>query len=141
MTSQLTQTAEWQTWSQMKKRCHSPAAEYAPRGIVVCDRWRESFVAFLEDMGPRPAPEYSLDRIDNDGNYEPGNCRWATRDQQHMNRRVTIWVTMDERTQTLRDWAVELGISYQAAWRRWERRGSLTGTRAHVRVKVRSDKR
>lgn len=84
-------TPEHNAWNAMKARClnpsHSAFANYGGRGITVCDAWRESFVRFLQDMGPRPSAEHSLDRIDNDGNYQPGNCRWATRGQQNANTR------------------------------------------------------
>jgi hypothetical protein len=77
-------------WAQVIQRCTNPKSSawkwYGARGITVCDRWRYSFSAFLEDMGERPEG-LSIDRIDNDGNYEPGNCRWATKSQQNANRR------------------------------------------------------
>lgn len=85
-------TPEYSCWTSMIRRCSVEEdlryKDYGARGISVCERWRDSFPAFLEDMGPRPSPKHSLDRIDNDGNYEPGNCRWALWHEQMANRRA-----------------------------------------------------
>lgn len=102
-------------WSGMKSRCYNknePAYKnYGGRGIRMCDRWRNSFEAFLEDVGERPGPEYSIDRIDNDGNYEPGNVRWVTDKQQANNKRNNRILEHDGRSLTVAQWAKETGIS------------------------------
>jgi len=84
---------EYKVWSEMKQRCYNRNKEryprYGGRGITVCDRWRNSFTALYEDMGPRPTSKHQLDRIDNDGNYEPGNCRWVTQLENSRNKSST----------------------------------------------------
>lgn len=79
-------------WAGMLTRCynakHNTFPRYGGRGITVCDRWRQDFAAFAEDMGPRPSTSHSIDRIDGTGNYEPGNCRWATNAEQVANKRA-----------------------------------------------------
>lgn len=87
-------TSEYSTWLTMKKRCLYPKAtgyhKYGGRGITVCQSWLESFENFLNDMGIKPSPSHSLDRINNDGNYEPSNCRWATPAEQSANTRRSV---------------------------------------------------
>jgi len=92
----------------MINRCENPKCEtfahYGGRGIAVCLRWRESFAAFLADMGPKPSPKHSIDRIDGDGNYEPGNCRWATQTQQARNTKTNCRLTARGETKCLAEW-------------------------------------
>lgn len=84
-------SAEYTAWRGMYARCYNPKhksfSDYGGRGITICQQWRESFEAFFADVGLRPDPKRSLDRIDPDGNYEPGNVRWATWSEQRMNQR------------------------------------------------------
>lgn len=98
------------SWSHMLARCAAHPS-YTSRGIKVCDRWL-SFENFLSDMGERP-PGTSLDRVDNERGYEPGNCRWATPKQQQNNTRRNIRVTHNGETKTVRQWADALGVPYQ----------------------------
>lgn len=83
-------------WAHMLQRCSNPKTSryhrYGGRGIKVCDRWH-NFLDFYSDMGQRPSPKHTIDRIDNDGNYEPGNCRWATKREQNHNKAVNRYVT------------------------------------------------
>lgn len=84
-------TPTWKSWMCMIERCYdvrnASYPQYGARGITVCDRWRDSFVNFLEDMGERPSREYQIDRRDPDGDYEPGNCRWLTRTENNARRK------------------------------------------------------
>lgn len=111
--SGYSKTPTYSSWASAVSRCTNPWApsfsRYGARGVTVCERWR-SFEAFLADMGPRPEGT-SLDRIDNDGNYEPGNCRWATRSEQQNNRRCNRVLRCDGRDQTITEWAREMGVS------------------------------
>lgn len=108
-------TAEYQTWERMKNRCHNANATHYPyyggRGIVVCDRWRDDFSAFLADMGRRPSASHSIDRIDNDGPYSPENCRWATRSEQMRNNRNTRWVEFNGERRTVSEWSAITGLN------------------------------
>lgn len=85
------ETTEYRAWHSMISRCENPAVpkykHYGARGIRVCDEWRKSYPAFLAHLGRKPSPDHSLDRIDNDGNYEPGNVKWSTREEQRNNQR------------------------------------------------------
>lgn len=107
-------TRTYNCWKSMRQRCVNPKSRsypyYGGRGIRVCDRWN-SFEAFLEDMGEMP-DGMSLDRINVDGNYEPDNCRWATRTEQMNNRRNNRMVEFEGERLTLADWARRIGVKY-----------------------------
>ncbi len=109
-----TKTPEYRAWQDAKARCHNPKcpsyANYGARGIAMCARWLHSFASFLADVGPRPSDRHSLDRIDNDGNYEPGNCRWSTATQQLRNTRRTLWTEYEGRAVTIAELSQRFGI-------------------------------
>jgi hypothetical protein len=113
-TSAHRESIEYRIWSGMIARCERVNEEtyrnYGGRGISVCDRWRESFQSFLEDMGRRPSSNHSLDRIDVNGNYEPSNCRWATWKQQQRNKRNNRIITAQGQRKTMAEWAEITGI-------------------------------
>jgi len=121
----MTDTVEYQIWCAIKARCHNPNhrsySNYGGRGITICASWDKSFAAFIEDVGFRPGPEYSLDRIDNSGPYAPGNVRWATSFEQGSNKRNNLWLTYQGKTQTLTQWAREFGIHVSTVINRYRR--------------------
>ncbi len=107
------QTAEHRAWSSMVCRCTVPTTTnykfYGGRGIAVCERWA-TYENFLADMGRKPTPSHSLDRIDPGGNYEPGNCRWATHIEQCRNRRSTRWIELDGERLSMAAWGQRSGV-------------------------------
>lgn len=127
-----TKTPLWRAYFAMKGRCyqtiHKDYPNYGGRGIVVCDRWlfgagdKTGIELFMEDMGERPTAEHTLDRINTNGNYEPSNCRWATRQEQVNNRRCTIWVEGF----TLRDIADANGLQFGCVKGRYYQEGART---------------
>lgn len=112
----------YNTHQLMIRRCektqHPDYYLYGGRGIKVCDRWRNSFEAFHEDMGDPPSEKHSIDRIDSNGNYEPGNCRWATAIEQANNTRTARCYTYAGKTLSITRWAKELGIDRNTLTRR-----------------------
>lgn len=109
-------TPTWESWRAMNERCRNPRhrcyENYGARGISVCDRWRDSYENFLADMGERPSRSHSIDRYpDMNGNYEPGNCRWATSREQNRNRRSSRRLTIDGKTMCVVEWAEAVGVN------------------------------
>lgn len=111
----LSKTPEHGIWRGMKARCHNPNGHdyerYGGRGIKVCDQWHNSFSAFYADMGPRPTPEHSIERINNAGDYEPGNCKWATINEQGCNKRNNRRLELNGKSLTVSQWCRLLGFS------------------------------
>lgn len=108
-------SAEYFVWVEMRCRCsntlHRNWMHYGGRGITVCERWQSSFANFITDMGERPSSQHSLDRYpDNNGNYEPGNCRWATQTQQTRNCRKNRILTLNGESHCIAEWAELLQI-------------------------------
>lgn len=117
---------EYRIWTHIKERCYNPNSmafkDYGARGIAVCARWKNSYAEFLKDMGRCPQG-LQIDRIDNSGNYEPGNCRWADRFIQSDNRRSVIHITHSGIRLNLKAWSRKLGIPYLRLYGRYVLRG------------------
>lgn len=124
-----TNTAEYRSWAAMKIRCLVPTDEaykdYGGRGIKICERWLHSFENFFEDMGKRPTMSHTLDRFPNkNGNYEPSNCRWATKKEQAENRRSNKWYDYDGKKMIQKDWARYFNIDVRQFHKRIKRIGA-----------------
>lgn len=117
-------TPTYKSWASMISRCTNPNLPYfkyyGGRGIAVCDRWL-TFSNFVCDMGARPIGT-TLDRINPDGDYFPGNCQWATKTEQQRNRRNTIRLSHNGQSLTLKEWSLELGMSYEALRSRYKKK-------------------
>ncbi len=118
-------TKEYIAWLGMKSRCYYPQGKYyknyGGRGITVCGRWLDSYLDFLADVGRAPSPAHTLDRKDNNGNYEPSNVRWATRAQQSNNTRRNHLIRIGDKRLILQEWANESGIDRRVISRRLKR--------------------
>ncbi len=125
----LSESQEFKIWTGMLTRCYNKNsksyATYGGNGIEVCDRWKKSFENFLSDMGKRPSKQHSIDRINNEGNYTPENCRWATQKEQANNKSNNVKITIDGVTKTLSDWSREFSVNVQAS--SFRRAQGLTG--------------
>ena len=110
----MSDSSEYTSWEGMKRRCFNPNhkrySDWGGRGITVCDRWKNSFENFFADMGLKPTSKHSIDRIDNDGDYCPDNCRWATKEQQVNNRKNNRLITIDGVTLNVKQWEKEKGF-------------------------------
>jgi hypothetical protein len=105
-------TPEYRIWRSMRERCRlRPHPRYGGRGIDVCDRWFNSFADFIADMGQRPTPKHTLERINGEGHYEPNNCKWATWIQQNNNKTGIRKVTINGEADTIANWCRRLGIN------------------------------
>ena len=132
----LTQTPEYSAWAHMKSRCQNKNNQdysiYGGRGITVSDSWADSFENFLSDMGKKPEGMFSIDRIDTNGNYEAGNCRWADNHTQSRNKRNNRFLSVDGVRMCLQDWATHLGINSSSLIERlnkWPTQKALTTTK------------
>lgn len=122
-TSNGTRQREYIAWSSMFERCNNPNCKdyhnYGGRGIRICSRWSDSFIDFLSDMGPKPTSKHSLDRFPNkNGDYEPGNCRWATQIQQTNNIRKNRILVLNGESHTMSEWSRKIGLGVASLWHR-----------------------
>lgn len=115
---------EYRAWAGLKNRClnknNQKYSSYGGRGIRICDRWEKDFQAFFDDMGKKPSSKHSIDRIDNEGDYSPENCRWATAEQQSRNRRSNRLIEYEGEIKTLAEWADLLKINRTVLYARFK---------------------
>ena len=138
-----TNPREYSSWAQMKNRCNNPKdpnyKRYGGRGISICSEWNSlhGFKQFYIDMGPRPQGK-TLDRINNDGNYEPSNCKWSTRLEQANNTRTNYYLAIDGVTRTLAQWTRYFGVDKKIVYRRrtagWPDKQLFTPKRKKMRM-------
>jgi hypothetical protein len=119
----MSESSEYSSWASMKSRCYSKSnrwyKNYGGRGIEVCEEWKNSFISFLRDMGNKPDDSYSIERIDVNGNYEPKNCKWANRFEQDRNKTTNIFITYNNVTKIITDWAKEYNMYPQTLKERY----------------------
>lgn len=122
MTHGMKGTQEYKAWQSMRQRCENPKdsnyKDYGARGIKVCRQWKD-FSVFIRDMGLKPSPSYTLDRVDNDSGYFKTNCRWATCQEQSNNRRRTVFMQCHGETLPLAEWSRKTGVPYGVLWQRY----------------------
>ena len=121
----MSKIAEYNTWIHLKQRCSNPMNKnyhrYGGRGITVCERWFSSFAHFFTDLGPKPSPNHSIERIDNNGNYSPENTRWGNATDQANNTRRNTVIEFRGETKTLPEWCRLLNLNYDATRQRINR--------------------
>ncbi len=107
---------EYKAWNNLKTRCYNPNTNnwhrYGGRGIIVCEKWL-NFEGFLEDMGRKPSPLHSIDRIDNNGDYCKENCKWSTKEEQVRNRGTNVYLEYKGNKMIIKDIAKEVGLNFQ----------------------------
>ena len=143
-THKLSKTLEYSSWCSIKERCYNKNSKhycnYGGRGILMSDEWFNSPEQFIKDMGLKPSKEYSIERIDNNGNYCKENCKWATRKEQQNNRRVTIKVYYNNEIKSLIDWCEDLNINYKMVESRirrgWDYKKALETPQKHETKKL-----
>lgn len=146
LTHGLTKSPEYWIWRSMKARCFNPKTHsyksYGGRGITVCKKWVNSFENFYKDIGPRPNSTYQIDRINNNGNYSPKNCRWVTASENSSNRRTSKMITFNGKTLSATEWAKRIGMNRGGITKRlqkgWPLKKALTTPplARHLRIKV-----
>jgi hypothetical protein len=123
---------EYSIWQLAKDRCYNinnkRYKDYGGRGINICDEWKNNFEKFLKDMGNCPKNKNSIDRINNNGNYEPGNCKWSDNLEQANNKRNNHYVEFNGQIKTLAEWSRELNINYATIHSRLQRGWNIEKT-------------